>query len=111
MAIQNNYVFEKLDIDTNTESVFAKLTLGKNKTYVIGSVYCPSSSDAVYMEDPCTTIEGIGQRFKNAVGIRRHSGLVKKYNVGLKTLLQQGISKQEFYGDLVYRFKKNCGKI
>ena len=37
---------------------------------------------------------------------RRHSALVEKYNVGLKTLLQQGISEPEFYGDLVYRFIK-----
>ena len=33
-----------------------------------------------------------------------------KYNVSLKTLLQQGISKPEFYGDLVYRFRKIVGK-
>ena len=31
---------------------------------------------------------------------RRHSALVEKYSVSLKTLLQQGISKSEFYGDL-----------
>ena len=37
---------------------------------------------------------------------RRHSALVEKYNVGLKTLLQQGISGPEFYGDLVYRSRK-----
>ena len=37
---------------------------------------------------------------------RRHSALVEKYSVSLKTLLQQGISEPEFYGDLVYRFKK-----
>ena len=30
----------------------------------------------------------------------------KNYNVGLKTLLQQDISEPEFYGDLVYRFRK-----
>ena len=30
---------------------------------------------------------------------RRHSGLVGKYNVSLKKLLQQGISGPEFYGD------------
>ena len=41
---------------------------------------------------------------------RRHSALVEKYNVSLKTLLQQGISEPEFYGDLVYRFRKNVGK-
>ena len=37
---------------------------------------------------------------------RRHSALLEKYSVSLKTLLQQGISEPEFYGDLVYRFRK-----
>ena len=37
---------------------------------------------------------------------RRHSALVEKYSVSLKTLLQQGVSEPEFYGDLVYRFRK-----
>ena len=41
---------------------------------------------------------------------RRHSALVEKYSVTLKILLQQGISEPEFYGDLVYRFRKNVGK-
>ena len=42
---------------------------------------------------------------------RRHYELVSKFNVGLKTLLHQGLSEPEFYGDLVYKFKKkNVGK-
>ena len=41
---------------------------------------------------------------------RRHSALVEKFCVSLKTLLQQGISEPEFYCDLVYRFRKNVGK-
>ena len=40
----------------------------------------------------------------------RHSKLIVKYNIGLKTLLQQGISEPVFYGDLVYKFKQNVGK-
>ena len=36
---------------------------------------------------------------------RRHFDIVSKYNVGLKTLLLQGLSKPEFYGDLVYTFR------
>ena len=36
----------------------------------------------------------------------RHSALVEKYSVSLKTLMQQGISEPEFYSDLVYRFRK-----
>ena len=38
---------------------------------------------------------------------RRHSDLVSKFNVGLKSLLQQGLSEPEFYGDLVYKLRKN----
>ena len=40
----------------------------------------------------------------------RHSELIVKYNIGLKTLLQQGISEPILYGDLVYKFKGIVGK-
>ena len=36
----------------------------------------------------------------------RHSESIVKYNLGLKTLLQQGILETIFYGDLVYKFKR-----
>ena len=39
----------------------------------------------------------------------RHYELISKFNVGLKSLLHQGLSEQEFYGDLVYKFKKIRG--
>ena len=41
---------------------------------------------------------------------RRHYELVSKFNVGLKTLLHQGLSESEFYGDLVYKFKRIVGR-
>ena len=41
---------------------------------------------------------------------RRHFELVSKYNTGLKSLLQQGLSEPEFYGDTVYKFRKTIGK-
>ena len=37
----------------------------------------------------------------------RHSELIVKYNIGLKTLLQQGISEPLFYGDLRGSVKNN----
>ena len=40
----------------------------------------------------------------------QHYELVSKFNVGLKTLLHQGLSEPEFYGDLVYKFKKIVGR-
>ena len=41
---------------------------------------------------------------------RRHYELVSKFSVGLKPLLHQGLSEPEFYGDLVYKFRKNEGR-
>ena len=40
---------------------------------------------------------------------RRHFELIEKYHVSLKKLMQQGICNPEFYGDLVYKFKKIMG--
>ena len=40
---------------------------------------------------------------------RRHYELISKYDVGFKTLLSEGLSEPEFYGDLVYKFKKLKG--
>ena len=35
--------------------------------------------------------------------------MVSKFNVGLKSVLYQGLSETEFYGDLVYKVKKIMG--
>ena len=40
----------------------------------------------------------------------RHSELIAKHDIGLKTLLQKGISEPIFYGALVYKFKRIVGK-
>ena len=51
-------------------------------------------------------------KFRNAFSkfYYRHSELIVKYNIGLKTHLQPGISEPIFYGDLVYKFKRIVGK-
>ena len=41
---------------------------------------------------------------------RRHHELVSKFDVGLKSLLHQGLSEPDFHGDLVYKFKKIIGR-
>ena len=35
---------------------------------------------------------------------------MSEYYVGLKILLLEGLSEPEFYGDLVYKFRKIIGK-
>ena len=36
---------------------------------------------------------------------RRYYDLISKFQVGLKSLLRQGLSEPDFYGDLVYKLK------
>ena len=40
---------------------------------------------------------------------RRYYDLISKSQVGLKSLLRQGLSEPEFYDDLVYKLKKIVG--
>ena len=53
----------------------------------------------------CRGLRGAFSKF-----YRRRFDIVSKCNVGLKTLLLQGLSELEFYGDLVYKFRKIVGK-
>ena len=40
---------------------------------------------------------------------RLYSDLISKFQVGLKSLLRQGLLEPDFYGDLVYKLKKIVG--
>ena len=54
-------------------------------------------------EGPC--VKKAFRRFQNFIG-----GILTKYKFELKTLLLQGLSEPEFYGNLVYKFRKIIGK-
>ena len=41
--------------------------------------------------------------------LMRYFDLISKFQVGLKSLLRQGLSEPDFYGDLVYKLKKIVG--
>ena len=41
---------------------------------------------------------------------RKHYEFISKFNVGLKSLLHQGLLEPEFYDDLVYQLKKIMGR-
>ena len=79
------------------------------------SVY--SNVDDFNNRNLCLTAELLKQgyvyhKIRKAISkfYHRHSESIVKYNIGLKTLLQQGISQPIFYGDLVYKFKQIVGK-
>ena len=40
---------------------------------------------------------------------RQYYDLISKFQVGIKSLLRQGLSEPDFYGDLVYKLKKIVG--
>ena len=40
---------------------------------------------------------------------RRYYDLIFKFQIGLKSLLRQGLSEPEFYGDVLYKLKKIFG--
>ena len=42
---------------------------------------------------------------------RRYYDLISKLQIGLKSLLRQGLSEPEFYGDLVYKLEKIVSSI
>ena len=68
----------------------------------------------------CISLRPVGQSWSKFIWIitrvekRLHRVLtlwiVSKFNVGLKTLLHQGLSEPEFYGDWVYKFKQIVGR-
>ena len=55
----------------------------------------------------CLLLSGRLHRFSKFY--RRYYDLISKFQVGLKSLLRQGLSEPDFYGDLVYKLKKIIG--
>ena len=52
------------------------------------------------------SVSSFNYSFFSSASFSLRPKLIVKYNIGLKTLLQQGISEPIFYGDLVYKFKR-----
>ena len=74
-----------------------------------------SQVDDFYTRNKCLTAKLLKQGYRYhklrkvfSKFYRRHHELISKFNVGLKSLLHQGLSETEFNGDLVY-FKKIRG--
>ena len=60
----------------------------------------------------CLTTKLLKRKLRKAFSMfyRRHYELISKFNVGLKCFLNLGLLEPEFYGDLVYKFKKIMGR-
>ena len=67
----------------------------------------PSHVDDFNTRNKVLTAKLLKRRFSKFN--RRQFYIVSKYNVGLKTLLLQGLAEPEFYADVVYQFRKIIG--
>ena len=81
-----------------SQALRSSTTLGQIVIYLL-STAATASKSAIYAPVICIHCSPL-----------RHSELIVKYNICLKTLLQQGISEPVCYGDLVYKFKRIVGK-
>ena len=87
--------------------IWPKMTSSDQSRYTLWS--CQNVCDALsYLLDNIYIRFGI-KLYRNIVG-RNHYELISKFNVGLKTLLREGLSEPECYGDLIYKFKKLIGR-
>ena len=76
------------------------------------------SAKVIDINSSCTKIYGVLYNQASSIAFDETSSywsVLKKLLIsrlfGLKTLLLQGLSEPEFYGDLVYKFRKIIGKI
>ena len=67
LAIKKDFIYDRVEIDSSAECVFAKFTMAKDKTLIVGSMHRPTDNDVQYMETLCSCAEGIARKFKNAV--------------------------------------------
>ena len=76
-------------------------------------IMCNNQSSQTHTFCVCSILEMLSRyfTFNHSFEIDLYFDIVSKYNVGLKTLLLQGLSEPEFYGDLVYKFRKIIVKM
>ena len=73
---------------------------GAEQTKQSGTSFIPIGEGRIRLKKAVQSYFKLRKAFSKFYRI--HSALLEKYSVSLKTLLQQGISEPEFYGDLVY---------
>ena len=89
---------------SDTEAPFLDLHLTVSDGFVSSEIY-DKRNDFDFDVVNFPFLDGTFSKF-----YRRHFDLVSKFHTGLKSRLKQGLSEPEFYGDLVYKFKKIIGR-
>lgn len=69
IAVKTDIISERINIESDTESVYASVTLEKGNRLIIGALYRPPSSSADHMERLWTSLESITAKYR-----KEHSG-------------------------------------
>ena len=67
IAIRTDVISEQLSADSDTESIYATVTLEKGNRLIIGALYRPPSSSAEYMDNLCSSLESVTAKYRKAV--------------------------------------------
>ena len=67
IAIKKDYISELISSNDDAESIFVKLSMGKDKPLIVGALYRPPNSNEEYMLKLTNAIEKINQQYKKAV--------------------------------------------
>ena len=64
---RTKYNSEEIDIESDTESIFVKISLLNNKSLITGSIYRPPNSDNEYMEKIKCAVDDIAKKHRSSV--------------------------------------------
>ena len=121
LSISNGFVSSKIydkrdDFDFDTVNVPfldgdvpSRPSYGVYISQLIRFARVCSHVDDFNTRNKCLTVELLKQGYRYHKLREAFSKFYRFQNVGLKSLLHQGLSEPEFYGDLVYKFKKIRG--
>ena len=67
IAIQSDVISKQLRADSDTESIYATVTLEKGNRLIIGALYRDPSSSAEYMDNLCSSLDSVTAKYRKAV--------------------------------------------
>ena len=67
LAIKKDFIYDHVEVNVDAECIFAKFTMPKNKTLIVGGLYRPTNNDVQYLDALCSCLEELAHKFKNAV--------------------------------------------
>ena len=66
IGVRSDFICDRIDISSTTESVYISLALEKGRQLIVGALYRPPSSSVDYIDCMCNEIEQISTKYKKA---------------------------------------------